>query len=109
MLIGSHLKVKDVYDIFDKDKLRKLVRPGPRRKTGVTFSTDGVQVHVSVLGDFHHVRHALSNLHPGDHRLEFDPEVEVVGVDPGRRDIVTTSNMSVPVGSLLRHFRWVAA
>ena len=108
---GSRLN--DVYDIFEKDKLRKLVGagegPGPRRKTGVTFITDGVQVHVCVLRDFHNVRHVLTNLHHGDHRLELDPQVEVVGLDPGRRDIVTTSNTSVPVESPLRYFRWVAA
>ena len=95
--------LQDAYEIFDQKKLKKLLRPGPRRKAGTTFITDGVQVHLHVWHDPHHRRFAMTGLHPEDSR--FAGDLEIVGVDPGRRDVVTVCNTSVPEGSPGRYWR----
>jgi len=95
--------LQDAYEVFDQKKLKKLLRPGLRRKAGTTFITDGVQVHLHVWHDHHHRRFAMTGLPPEDSR--FAGDLEIVGADPGRRDVVTVCNTSVPEGSPGRYWR----
>ena len=101
----GHGGFKTAYDVFHQGKLKKLVRPGPRRQAGVTFTTDWVQVHINVVHDYRGMKYALHKLLAGDCRLIASDDIEVVGVDPGRRDVVTTCNLSVPIGTPGRHWR----
>ena len=95
----KHFK-EHAYNIFDPKKLRSILRHDrDMHKLGVTFTTDGVQVHLQLIHDFKLRGKTFNESRVENDDVRLDPDLfEIVGVDPGENAILTAHNIDAPEG-----------